>query len=215
MVVFQDPEDIVFHLVTDQQNFYAFKSWFPRKSYKGASFHILNIEDFQSVSTNSNLGAQKLSSSEEFRISFSRNIKNTQVETTEYLSVFGHSHFALPDLLKNISKVIVLDDDVVVQKDLSSLWNFDLGGKVIGAVQFCEVRLGQIEEYVGEFSYDANSCAWMSGVNIVDLEKWRELDIGSIYHGLLQRVCYLIYTFLLLEVCLYDEKIIKEKLKNH
>lgn len=198
---FQDPEDIVFHLVTDQQNFYAFKSWFSRKSYKGASFHILNIEDSQFV-PDSNLGAQKLSTSEEFRISFSSNTKNAQVERTEYLSVFGHSHFALPDLLKNVSKVVVLDDDVVVQKDLSSLWNFDLGGKVIGAVQFCGVRLGQIKEYVGEFKYDSNSCAWMSGLNIVDLEKWRERDIGSVYHELLQRVRYLRYLFLSLRACL-------------
>jgi alpha-1,4-galacturonosyltransferase len=192
---FQDPEDIVFHLVTDQQNIYAFKSWFSRKSYKGASFRILNIEDFQFGYSDRNFSAQKLSPSEEFRISF-RDTKKTQAEGTEYLSVFGHSHFALPNLLKNISKVVVLDDDIIVQKDLSLLWNFDLGGKVIGAEQVCGVTLGQIKEYIGGFKYDSNSCAWMSGLNIVDLKKWREYNIDSVYHELLQRVCCLRYLFL-------------------
>ncbi|KAJ4767069.1 Hexosyltransferase [Rhynchospora pubera] len=183
----EDPDNMVFHLITDRQNFYAFKSWFSSQSYKGASFQIFNIEDSQFKNKYSNLSTQNLSPSEEFRISFSRTDQEAQVERTEYLSVFGHSHFSLPDLLENIPKVVVLDDDVVVQKDLSSLWNFDLGGKVIGAVQCCGVRLGQIKNYIGEFRYDSDSCAWMSGLNIVDLEKWRELDISSMYSRLLQR----------------------------
>uniref|UniRef100_A0A151UFX1 Hexosyltransferase n=1 Tax=Cajanus cajan TaxID=3821 RepID=A0A151UFX1_CAJCA len=47
-------------------------------------------------------------------------------------------------------KVVVLDDDVVIQQDLSALWNMDFGDKVNGAVQFCSVKLGQLRSYLGE-----------------------------------------------------------------
>jgi alpha-1,4-galacturonosyltransferase len=90
---------IVFHLVTDQQNFYAFKSWFSGKSYKGASFRILNIEDFQFLYTDCSFDAQKLSPSEEFCISF-HDTKNAQAERTEYLSVFGYPHLPFLTFLR-------------------------------------------------------------------------------------------------------------------
>ncbi|KAJ3669112.1 hypothetical protein LUZ60_011062 [Juncus effusus] len=180
----QDSEDIIFHIVTDSQNFYAFKSWFSRNKYKNTGFQILDFEKFRNLNSYGDFSTQKLFPSEEFQVSF--HTKNQETKT-EYLSLFGHSHFALPDLFPYLKKVVVLDDDVAVQKDLSILWDFDLGEKLIGAAQFCGVKLGQIKPYLAEYKYDNDSCAWMSGINIINLEKWRELDINAIYHGLVQK----------------------------
>lgn len=40
-------------------------------------------------------------------------------------------------LFPSLNKVVFLDDDVVVQHDLSPLWDIDLSGKVNGAVETC------------------------------------------------------------------------------
>lgn len=187
-VAFQESENLIFHLVTDRQNFYACKHWFVRNRYKEATVHVLNFDDLKTEHLN-NLGIQQLSPSEEFRIS----IRNTARQSpmlmrTEYISVFGHSHFLLADIFSNLNKVVVLDDDVLVKKDLSFLWNLDLQGKVIGAVQYCRVRLRQLGANLGGLKHDANSCAWMSGLNVVDLEKWRDRKVTEIYHGLHRKV---------------------------
>uniref|UniRef100_A0A0E0CZY9 Hexosyltransferase n=1 Tax=Oryza meridionalis TaxID=40149 RepID=A0A0E0CZY9_9ORYZ len=83
--------------------------------------------------------------------------------------------------------VIVLDDDVVVQRDLSFLWNIDMGDKVNGAVKFCGLRMGQLRNLLGKATYDPQSCAWMSGVNVIDLEKWREHNVTENYLQLLKK----------------------------
>ncbi|GJN13931.1 hypothetical protein PR202_gb00689 [Eleusine coracana subsp. coracana] len=107
---------------------------------------------------------------------------------TEYISVFGHSHFLLPNLLPSLNRVVVLDDDLIVQKDLSSLWNLNMGSKVIGAAQFRGVTLGQLRAYIAEHSFNINSCVWLSGLNVVELEKWRDLGITGLYDQLVQKL---------------------------
>lgn len=128
-----------------------------------------------------------LSLSEEFRVSFHSGENPSRTYTrTQYMSVFSHSHYLLPKIFHALEKLVVLDDDIVVQRDLSALWSLDLEGKVNGALQFCEVRLAQLKNYLGENISDGNSCAWMSGVNIVDLARWRQLDLTGTFHRLLQ-----------------------------
>lgn len=84
---------------------------------------------------------------------------------------------------------MLLDDDLVVQRDLSRLFEIDLEEKVVGAVNFCRVRLGQIKGYLTGFDYGANEdCLWISGLNVVDLKKWREMSISSTYQELVKKV---------------------------
>nr|KYP42392.1 Glycosyltransferase QUASIMODO1 [Cajanus cajan] len=174
----------VFHVLTDGENYYAMKLWFLRNHYKEASVQVLNVE-LDSEKENPLL----LSLSEEFRVSF-RGYDNPSMNQirTEYLSIFSDSHYLLPDLFSNLKKVVVLDDDVVIQQDLSALWNMDLGDKVNGAVQFCSVKLGQLRSYLGERGFDHNSCAWMSGLNIIDLVRWRELGLTQTYKKLIKEL---------------------------
>lgn len=184
----QESDTIVFHVITDKENFYSMKHWFARNSYRKATIHIQNFDELK-ANLFGNLDLAELSVSEEFRLSSQAIAQPTPLQMrTKYLSIFGHSHFLLPDIFKNLKKVILLDDDVVVQKDISFLWNLDLGGKVNGATQFCGVKLGQLKSYLGTSGYESNSCAWMSGLNIVDLEKWREHDITGIYRRFLHQV---------------------------
>ncbi|KAF8364695.1 hypothetical protein HHK36_033375 [Tetracentron sinense] len=176
----------VFHVLTDAHNYFAMKLWFFRYTYKEATIHVLNVEDLN-VDYHDKSTLLRLSLPEEFIISF-RGVSKSPVTRlrTEYISVFGHLHFLLPEIFPSLKKVVVFDDDVVVQQDLSPLWSLDMEGKVNGAVQFCAARLGQLKSYLGENSIDRNSCAWMSGLNIVDLVRWRELNLTGTYQRLLQ-----------------------------
>jgi alpha-1,4-galacturonosyltransferase len=165
------------------------KHWFDRNSYLEAIVHVINIENHNKLSKNvESIESQQLWPTEEFRVTFSNHSQPFQRMKTEYISVFGHSHFLLPDLLPNLNRVVVLDDDLVVQKDLSSLWNLNMGDKVIGAVQFCGVRLGQLRAYIEEPNFNTDSCVWFSGLNVIELEKWRDLGITSLHGQLLQKV---------------------------
>lgn len=179
---------MVFHLVTDSQNFYAFKSWYIRNAYKGATINVLNFEYIQ-LQNLGNGEVEQLSPYEEFRITSHSNVPmlNTLLRT-EYISMFGHSLFLLPGFFSNLKRVIVLEDDTIVQRDLSFLWNLDLKGKVIGAVQFCGVRFGQLRAYLHDFPYNSSSCLWMSGVSVIDLDKWREHDVTAIHHQIQKKV---------------------------
>jgi alpha-1,4-galacturonosyltransferase len=110
----------------------------------------------------------------------------------EYLSLFSHSHFLIPEIFKYLNKVVLLDDDLVVQRDLSYLWNIDMGDKVNGAVEFCGLKLGQMRNVLGKTAYDPKSCAWTSGVNLINLDKWREHNVTENYLMLMKKVSILL-----------------------
>ncbi|KAM0953852.1 putative polygalacturonate 4-alpha-galacturonosyltransferase [Dioscorea sansibarensis] len=183
----EETGNLVFHLLTDVQNYFAMKLWFARISYKEATIHVLNFDKL--LTDSSYAYGSPLSPSEEYRVSIHSNEQPPPVQIrTEYLSVFGGSHFLLPQIFKHLNKVLILDDDVVVQRDLSFLWKLDLEGKVNGAMEFCGVRLNQLKSYLGATAYNGNACAWMSGLNIVDLNVWREQNVSNTYEHLLRKV---------------------------
>ncbi|XP_057477594.1 probable galacturonosyltransferase 7 isoform X2 [Actinidia eriantha] len=182
----EDRGNQVFHVLTDERNYFAMKLWFFRSTYKEATIQVLNIEDLNLVD-HDKATPLHLSLANEFRISFHNVGKPFRTHIgTEYVSVFSYSHYLLPKIFRSLKKVVVLDDDIVVQRDLSALWSLDMEGKVNGAVQVCAVRLGQLKSYLGENDLNGNSCAWMSGLNIVDLDRWREQDLSETFQRLLQ-----------------------------
>ncbi|XP_076906435.1 putative galacturonosyltransferase 7 isoform X1 [Bidens hawaiensis] len=170
----------VFHVLTDKQSFFSMKMWFFTNSYKDATVQVLNIEDLGLLEGHS---STHISMPQELRVSF----VSTSKSRTEYISVFSHLHYSLPRIFPTLKKIVILDDDIVVQRDLSELWNVDMKEKVIGAVPFCMVKLGAIKSYLGKESYDADSCTWMSGLNVVDLVRWRERNVTRTFQGLVQR----------------------------
>lgn len=175
-------------MLTDGQNYFAMKLWFLRNTFKVAVVEVLNIEhlnpDYYEKAAVSHLTLPV-----EFRVSFPSSDNAPAIHNrTQYLSIFSHSHYLLPEIFKNLEKVVVLDDDVVVQQDLSALWSLDMGGKVAGAVQICSVRLGQLQRYLGKNSFHKSSCSWMSGLNVIDLVRWRELGISETYWKLVKEV---------------------------
>lgn len=191
--IFQESGNQVFHVVTDGQNYFAMKLWFSRNTFRQAMVQVLNIEDLN-LDHHDEATLLDLSLPQEFRISYgSANNLPTSSMRTEYLSIFSHSHYLLPEIFQNLKKVVILDDDIVVQQDLSALWSINMEGKVNGAVEFCRVRLGELKSYLGEKGVDEHSCAWMSGLNIIDLVRWREQDVTGLYRRLVQEVSGILF----------------------
>lgn len=182
----KEPGSLAFHILTDAQNFYAMKQWFAGNSFKSAYIHVVNYEAFI-LENLPNYSIRQLYLPEEFRV-LVRSIKQpTENTRMEYLSLFSHSHFLIPEIFKYLNKVVLLDDDVVVQRDLSFLWDIDMGDKVNGAVEFCGLKLGQMRNVLGKTAYDPKSCAWTSGVNLINLDKWREHNVTENYLLLMKK----------------------------
>lgn len=174
----------MFHVLTDKQSFFSMKMWFFTNTFKEATVQVLNIEDLDLDKTM----FSHLSMPQELRVSF----VSASESRTEYITVFSHWHYALPKIFPTLKKIVVLDDDIVVQRDLSALWSLDMEGKVVGAVQFCKVKFGALKSYLGKENYDANTCTWMSGLNIIDLVRWKEQDVTRTYQSLVQKVIFLL-----------------------
>ncbi|KAL3615838.1 hypothetical protein CASFOL_040132 [Castilleja foliolosa] len=149
----------VFHLLTDKENYFAIKLWFSRNKYGDATVQVLNVEG---LNLNNHPKVAPLHLPEEFRVSF--------------------------QIFQSLEKVVVLDDDTVVQRDLSALWNLDMGGKVNGAVQSCDVKLSHLKSYLPSSSFDEDSCSWASGINIIDLSRWRIHNLTKTYQQLVHKM---------------------------
>ncbi|KAL8526385.1 hypothetical protein ACS0TY_015556 [Phlomoides rotata] len=176
----------VFHLLTDRENYYAMNFWFSGNKYGDAAVQVLNIED-PKLYNHPKVAPIHLSLPGEFRVTFRRVDKLSKVQfRTLYLSMISHSLYLLPEIFQSLKKVVVLDDDVIVQRDLSGLWNLNMGGKVNGAVQSCAVKLSHLKTLLSSNNFDENSCVWTSGVNVIDLSKWRTHNITRKYQRLVQ-----------------------------
>ena len=89
-----------------------------------------------------------------------------------------YSKILLSYLLPKIEKVISLDADTVVRGDLSGLWDADMNGKLIAGVPdigvYAKKSFIESPELIDSLDYYINA-----GVLVVDLKKWRELDLDS------------------------------------
>lgn len=100
-------------------------------------------------------------------------------------------------LFPDLDKVVFLDDDVVVQHDLSPLWDLDLNNKVVGAVVDSLCGHEYCCKYKDHFNFtdpiissnlDQHLCGWLYGMNIFDLKRWRNSNITATYHKWLKLV---------------------------
>ncbi|KAI9119273.1 hypothetical protein K1719_009948 [Acacia pycnantha] len=170
------PEKLVFHLVTNSLYFPAISMWFLLNPPGKATLHIQNIDNFKWMSKYSGFKKQNFSD-------------------PRYSSELNYLRFYLPDIFPALNKIVLLDHDVVVQQDLSSLWNSNMKEKVNGAVGTCQegdtsfYRINMLINFSDPFiaeRFDDNACTWAFGMNLFDLQQWRRLDLTAVYHKYLE-----------------------------
>ena len=94
---------------------------------------------------------------------------------TTYLRLFS------PYLVEEgTDRLLYLDVDIIVQDDISKLWNINLEGNVIGVVQDVgltfDCEWGGVPNYA-ELGFPADTKYFNAGVMLMDLKIWREENI--------------------------------------
>ncbi|KAG5248188.1 galacturonosyltransferase [Salix suchowensis] len=178
----KDPQKHVFHIVTDKLNFVAMKMWFIVNPPAKATVQVENIDDFKWLNASYCLSYANHPSS------LASGADNLKYRNPKYLSMLNHLRFYLPEVYPKLDKILFLDDDIVVQKDLTPLWSIDLQGMVNGAVETCKESFHRFDKYLN-FSnpniysnFDPNACGWAFGMNMFDLKQWKRSNITGIYH---------------------------------
>ncbi|KAJ7296180.1 hypothetical protein O6H91_Y139300 [Diphasiastrum complanatum] len=192
----QEPEKHVFHLVTDKLNYGAMKMWFLSNPLGKATIHVENVDNFTWLNSSYCPVLRQLEHKamkdyyfkQDQPTSLASVSSNLKYRNPKYLSMLNHLRFYLPQIYPKLNKILFLDDDIVVQKDLTRLWSVDLHGKVNGAVETCGASFHRFDKYLN-FSnphiarnFDPNACGWAYGMNVFDLDEWKRQDITGIYH---------------------------------
>jgi alpha-1,4-galacturonosyltransferase len=117
---------------------------FRMKDYAGAHIEVKAVEDYKFLNSSYVPVLRQLESANLQRFYFENKLENATKDTTnmkfrnpKYLSMLNHLRFYLPEMYPKLHRILFLDDDVVVQRDLTDLWKIDMDGKVNGAVETC------------------------------------------------------------------------------
>ncbi|CAH9107947.1 unnamed protein product [Cuscuta epithymum] len=207
------PEKVVFHIITDKKTYSQMQAWFSLHPLTPAILEVKGLHHFDWFTKGKVPVLEAMEKDQKARSQFrggSSSIVANQTEnpniiaaklqalSPKYNSLMNHIRIHLPELFPTLNKVVFLDDDVVVQTDVSPLWDINLNGKVNGAVQTCTgkdefVMSKRFKSYLN-FShpliannFDPNQCAWAYGMNIFDLEAWRRTNISQTYHHWLEQ----------------------------
>ncbi|XP_023520434.1 probable galacturonosyltransferase 12 isoform X1 [Cucurbita pepo subsp. pepo] len=207
------PQKIILHIITDRKTYFPMQAWFSLHSLSPAIIEVKALHHFDWFTKGKVPVLEAMEKDQKVRSQFRGGSSAIVANETEkpniiasklqalspkYNSVMNHIRIHLPELFPSLKKVVFLDDDIVIQTDLSPLWDIDMNGKVNGAVETCRgddkfVMAKRFKSYLN-FShpliaenFHPNECAWAYGMNIFDLEAWRKTNISLTYHHWLEQ----------------------------
>ncbi|XP_065003435.1 probable galacturonosyltransferase 4 isoform X1 [Musa acuminata AAA Group] len=190
----KNPSDHVFHIVTDRLNYAAMRMWFLANPPGKAAIQVQNIEEFTWLNDSYSPVLKQLRSQSMIDYYFrthhatANSDANLKYRNPKYLSILNHLRFYLPEVFPKLHKVVFLDDDVVVRRDLTGLWEINMKGKVNGAIETCGQSFHRFDKYLN-FSnpliakrFNPRACGWAYGMNVFDLDEWRKQKVTEVYH---------------------------------
>ncbi|KAL5562148.1 hypothetical protein UlMin_031895 [Ulmus minor] len=191
----KEPWKHVFHVVTDKMNLGAMQVMFKLKDYNGSHIEVKAVEDYKFLNSSYVPVLRQLESANLQKFYFENKLENATKDTTnmkfrnpKYLSILNHLRFYLPEMYPKLHRILFLDDDIVVQKDLTGLWRIDMDGKVNGAVETCFGSFHRYAQYMNfshpliKEKFNPKACAWAYGMNFFDLDAWRREKCTEQYH---------------------------------
>ncbi|KAF5958469.1 hypothetical protein HYC85_005694 [Camellia sinensis] len=186
----EEPWKHVFHIVTDRMNLAAMKVWFRRKPAEGGAYvEVKSVDDFTFLNSSYVPVLRQLESVKMQKFYFenraenaTKDVNNMKFRNPKYLSMLNHLRFYLPEMYPKLHRILFLDDDVVTCGKL--IWV----GMVNGAVETCFGSFHRYTQYLN-FShplirerFNPKACAWAFGMNIFDLDAWRQEKCTEQYH---------------------------------
>ncbi|KAG5546382.1 hypothetical protein RHGRI_018534 [Rhododendron griersonianum] len=202
------PNKVVLHIITDRKTHSPMQAWFSLHPLTPAIIEVKGLHHFDWFTKGKVPVLEAMEKDQEVRSQFRGGSSAIVANNTEkpkviaaklqalspkYNSLMNHIRIHLPELFPSLNKVVFLDDDIVIQTDLSPLWDIDMDGKVNGAVETCRgddkyVMSKRLKSYLNfshpliSKNFNPNECAWAYGMNIFDLEAWRKTKISRTYH---------------------------------
>uniref|UniRef100_A0A0E0CKV1 Hexosyltransferase n=1 Tax=Oryza meridionalis TaxID=40149 RepID=A0A0E0CKV1_9ORYZ len=190
-----DPSKHVFHVVTDRMNLGAMQVIIRLMDLKGAHYEVKAFEDYTFLNSSYVPVLRQLESANLQKFYFENKLENATKDASnmkfrnpKYLSMLNHLRFYLPEMYPKLHRILFLDDDVVVQRDLTGLWKIDMDGKVNGAVETCFGSFHRYWQYMNfshpliKEKFNPNACGWAYGMNFFDLDSWRREKSTEQYH---------------------------------
>jgi lipopolysaccharide biosynthesis glycosyltransferase len=92
-----------------------------------------------------------------------------------HVSPLALRKFRLAETFPELDRLLYLDGDVLVRRDLSGLWNTDLRGAFLAAAPDFKVEDRRLPQRLG-FAHDTY---FNSGVMLLDLVRWRQEGVGD------------------------------------
>uniref|UniRef100_A0A0E0NKX5 Hexosyltransferase n=1 Tax=Oryza rufipogon TaxID=4529 RepID=A0A0E0NKX5_ORYRU len=170
-----EPARHVFHVVTAPMYLPAFRVWFARRPPPlGTHVQLLAVSDFPFLNASASPVIRQIEDG------------NRDVPLLDYL------RFYLPEMFPALRRVVLLEDDVVVQRDLAGLWRVDLGGKVNAALETCFGGFRRYGKHINfsdpavQERFNPRACAWSYGLNVFDLQAWRRDQCTQRFHQLME-----------------------------
>lgn len=99
----------------------------------------------------------------------------------DWMSEATYLRLLIPDILPDsLKKVIYLDCDLILETDITELWNYDINDTVIGAA--VDVFVQTLSHSTGVVNYEkygghAHTLYFNTGVMLINLERWRQEEI--------------------------------------
>ncbi|KAL6181689.1 hypothetical protein ACLB2K_048338 [Fragaria x ananassa] len=185
------PKQLVFHIVTNGVNYGTMQAWFLSNDFKGSTIEVQNVEELSWFNASYAPIVKQLLDPDSRAYYFGGyqdlNV-DTKLRNPKHLSLLNHLRFYIPEIYPQLEKVVFLDDDVVVQKDLTPLFSLDLHGNVNGAVETCLEAFHRYYRYLNfsntiiSSKFDPQACGWAFGMNVFDLIAWRKANATARYH---------------------------------
>lgn len=191
----KEPHKHVLHVVTDKMNLGAMQTWFKLRPPGKAHIDVKAVEDYKFLNSSYVPVLRQLESANLQRFYFENKMENATKDSSnmkfrnpKYLSMLNHLRFYLPEMYPKLHKILFLDDDIVVQRDLTGLWDVDMDGKVNGAVETCFGSFHRYDKYMNfshpliKAKFNPKACGWAYGMNFFDLDAWRREKSTEEYH---------------------------------
>ncbi|KAG5386367.1 hypothetical protein IGI04_037837 [Brassica rapa subsp. trilocularis] len=158
-----NPDKFVFHIVTDKKTYTPMHAWFAINS---ALSPVVEVKGLHQYDWPQEVNVRVKEMLEIHRMIWRRHYQNLKDSDNSFIEV--------------------------VQRDLSSLWETDLNGNVVGAVvdSWCGSNCCPGRKYKDYFNFShplissnllQDECAWLSGMNVFDLKAWRQTNITEAY----------------------------------
>ena len=150
----QEPRRLVFHILTDSLNYAAMQMWFWAYSPDKATVEVKNLDNI-SISHIFEKPNEQARRKQLQLDPLQTSIMTMEKENSEKPGILDY----LPRVFPKLDRVFLLDDDIVILKDLSPLWQLKIGNNMIIASNSCKAN--------------QNDGVWWSCVNLVNLREWR------------------------------------------